>query len=257
MVIALLTDFGTADHYVAAMKGVILSIAPEAILVDITHEIEPQNIRAGAFVLSQCFRDFPTGTIFVAVVDPGVGTDRKALAVRTDEFTFVAPDNGILSPVIETGTFKAFEITDRKFLRSAVSSTFHGRDIFAPAAAHIFNGTSPENLGPQVTELIQLGPLMPAAKEKSRVTGQILHVDRFGNLITNLTMNDIAGGFKAIVLGDLSVTGVFNNFEDAQDEELFAFVGSGGFVEIALKNGSAQEKSGASAGDRVILHLTP
>ena len=136
MVIALLTDFGTRDHFVASVKGTILSINPEAVIVDITHEIEPQNILEAAFTLSACFRDLPSGTIFVSVVDPGVGSGRKAVVVQTKEYTFVAPDNGSLGNILdEGGDLEAFEITNPAYLRSAVSSTFHGRDVFAPAAA--------------------------------------------------------------------------------------------------------------------------
>ena len=257
MVIALLTDFGTADHYVAAMKGAILSIAPAATIVDVTHDIQPQNIRAGAFILSQCFLDFPAATVFVAVVDPGVGSARKALAVGSGGFTFVAPDNGILSWVLEKGAFVAFEIANSRFMSAAVSSTFHGRDVFAPAAAHIINGTAIEEFGPKVSEPLLFDLITPLNNDDGTITGQVLHVDRFGNLITNFTIADIAGGIAKIGLGDLSVNHVFNNFEGGEAGQLFAYLGSGGFVEIALKNGSAQAKAGAVAGDTVILHLRP
>jgi len=151
MVVALLTDFGMQDYYVAAMKGVILSIDTNANIVDITHKIPPQDVATASFILKACYKDFPRGTIFVCVVDPGVGSDRRALVVETDSYKFVAPDNGLLDGVLsESVDFRAFSITNRKYMRRDVSNTFHGRDVFAPIAAAISLGISLDSMGPEI-----------------------------------------------------------------------------------------------------------
>src|SRR5437870_2878972 len=157
MPIALLTDFGNRDYFVGAIKGAILTVAPGAPIADITHEVPPQDIRSAAFMLGACYRDFPANTVFVCVVDPGVGSERRPIVVEAADRYFVAPDNGLLSFVVESSDeSRAFEISNRRFQRPRVSRTFHGRDIFAPAAAHLCNGVKPEDFGVQVFDIVRL-----------------------------------------------------------------------------------------------------
>src|SRR5687767_13913214 len=190
--ITLLTDFGTSDYFVSAMKGVILSINPDARVVDITHEIPAQDIEAAAFTLLAAHTAFPAGTVHLAVVDPGVGSARRAILVETRGQFFVGPDNGIFSYVCEgKPEARVFEVTNRKYFREPVSSTFHGRDVFAPVAAALSAGTHPSEFGKQITDPVLLAPLQPKKSNDGKVKARIIHIDRFGNCITNLTPNDL------------------------------------------------------------------
>src|SRR5215468_6432838 len=187
-VIALLTDFGTQDYFVGAMKGVILSINTAATIVDITHEIPPQDIEAGAFNLLSCYRDFPAGTVHVAVVDPGVGSDRRALVIESANQFFVGPDNGLFGWICEREeSWAAIEISNDKFFRHPVSQTFHGRDIFAPVAAALSAGHEPSEFGPAVSDIVRVESLQPATISANTIEGRIIHIDRFGNCVTNFT----------------------------------------------------------------------
>lgn len=235
MVIALLTDFGTQDHYVGAMKGVILSINENVKIVDISHDIEPQNILSAGFVLSSCYKNFPAKTIFVSVVDPGVGSDRKAVLVATDEYFFVAPDNGLLSFVFESGeNFRVFELENREFFAENVSNTFHGRDIFAPVAAHLSKGISVEMFGNQSNSYILMN--LPSDLD----TAQIIHIDRFGNLVTNLRGENLPEKF-AIEIGEMNINRTCSFYSEAAEGELILIFGSSGFLEISAVGSSAAE----------------
>lgn len=260
--IVLLTDFGTHDAYVGVMKGVILGIAPRALVVDLTHGIAPQDVRAGAYTLLSAYRYFPDGTIFCCVIDPGVGSTRRAVAVRmrTDEgchYDFVCPDNGLLTPIIKQGAIQAIHALDNpRYHLPQVSTTFHGRDIFAPSAAHLAAGVGLEALGGAVAprELTHIDWPQP-----ERVTdgwrAMVIYIDHFGNLITNLRGADLDPPFERwnATLGNISAKGVRDTFADVEIGAPVAYVGSSGFVELAIRNGSAQSAWQASVGDTVKL----
>lgn len=240
--ITLLTDFGVADYFVGAMKGVILSINPHATIVDITHEIPAQDVAAGAFTLLAAYDAFPKGTIHVAVVDPGVGSSRRPIVVSAADRFFVGPDNGIFTHVLDSAS-EVFHVTASEYFRQPVSNTFHGRDIFAPVAAALSNGIDPSSLGPRIADPIRLSI--------SR-NPQIIHIDHFGNLITNITRDSYKQGTTLVVNGNR--IGAFRNFfgENAGEAgEPFAIWGSAGFLEIAVNGGSAAEILGVKRGDEV------
>jgi S-adenosylmethionine hydrolase len=258
-IITLLTDFGTQDYFVGAMKGVILSINPRANIVDITHDIPPQDVQGGAFNLLASYRDFPRDTVHVAVVDPGVGSSRRPIIVECANQLFVGPDNGLLSWVCQKeGSFRAWHLTNEKFFRHPVSATFHGRDVFAPVAAALSNGARPEEFGPAVDEIVQLQSLNVRAQEAA-VEGAIIHVDRFGNCITNLTVDHLPGAQGdrkiKISLNGREITSFRRFFADnaERNSELFAIVGSAGFIEIAVHNSSAAAVLKAERGQQVVL----
>ena len=257
-IITLLTDFGSSDYFVGAMKGVILSINPEATIVDITHEIPPQDIETGAFNLLSCYRDFPERTIHVAVVDPGVGSDRRAIVVECADQFFVGPDNGLFSWICEReGDWSATHVTTDKFRRKSVSNTFHGRDIFAPAAAALSSGHSRSEFGPALTDLVQLPSLVPATINENAVEGRIIHIDRFGNCVTNFTRQTFesrgASTSWRITLNDREVTSFRNFFAESQPNEIFAISGSAGFIEICVRNDSAAKLLNVERGQSVKL----
>lgn len=240
--ITLLTDFGTADYFVGAMKGAILSINPDAAIVDVTHEIPAQDVAAGAFTLLAAYDTFPAGTIHVAVVDPGVGSERRPIIVSAAEHLFVGPDNGIFTYIYDRlPSFDAYHITATRYFRRPVSNTFHGRDIFAPVAAALSTGIDALSLGSQIKDAIRL----PVTHEP-----QILHVDRFGNLITNITRDDFREGTRLSVNGKV-IAAVRNFFSEGETGEAFAIWGSAGFLEIAVNGASAAELLGARRGDPV------
>lgn len=242
--ITLLTDFGTADYFVGAMKGVILSINPKAVIADITHEIPAQDIAAGAFTLLAAYNTFPAGTIHVAVVDPGVGSRRRPIVVSAGDHFLVGPDNGLFTHIYDCEpSFQAFHITASQYFRQPTSTTFHGRDIFAPIAATLSTGVEASSLGPQISDPIRLS--IPARLA-------IIHVDRFGNLITNITRETLPECASLSVNGK-TIT-AFREFfgESAGDaDEPFAIWGSAGFLEIAVNGGSAAEMLGAKRGDLI------
>jgi S-adenosylmethionine hydrolase len=254
-IITLTTDFGERDAYVAAMKGVLLSLCPSATVVDITHEVPPQDIRAGAYILGQACRWFPQGTIHVAVVDPGVGGARRPIAVRTERHTFVGPDNGLLSRACarERGV-EAFHIADRRYALPEVSRTFHGRDIFAPAAGHLANGVPASSLGPALSDWTQLPDLKPTISGDT-LTGGVIHIDRFGNAVTNVTEPDFrtftdSGRFE-ITLRSLALTALSDSYDAVLSGAPLAIFGSGGELEISVNGGDARETLGIQRGDVV------
>ena len=260
--ITLLTDFGTSDYFVSAMKGVILSINPDARLVDITHEIPAQDIEAAAFTMLAAHSSFPSETIHVAVVDPGVGSARRAIVVVSGGQFFVGPDNGIFSYVCECERqARVFEITNKDYFREPVSSTFHGRDVFAPVAAALSTGIDPSEFGKQITNPVLLPPLMPEKAKNGTIKARIIHIDRFGNCITNLTPREltgkmIAGGAYLIVNG--AKVKSFRNFfseESRRGMEVFGIWGSAGFLELAAKDKSAAKILKAKRGQPVLVRM--
>jgi len=250
-VIALLTDFGLRDHYAGTMKGVALGICPDATLVDISHEIPVHDVVAGALELTASYRYFPAGTVFLVVVDPGVGSARRGIAGETAEYRFVAPDNGVLSVVFdETPPKRVVELTERRYARATVSRTFEGRDRFAPAAAWLAKGVELSALGRPAGPLHHLE--LPHAKVGSdEIVGEVLRVDRFGNLITNIdrrTFERLAGPELDIRIGDHRVSKVVSTYADAPAGEVCALFGSTDHLEIAANGTSAATALGLGRG---------
>lgn len=253
-----LTDFGTADNFAGVMKGVIASIAPEVRVVDITHEILPQQVKQGRWVLGQSWRWFPKGTVHVAVVDPGVGTERRALAVEADGHFFVGPDNGLLSDVVRLEKARVRQITNRKWMMGEVSTTFHGRDVFAPAAARLASGARFSMAGPVIRDASYLGSMDPVRTGKRFWTGEVVHIDRFGNLITNLTPDAVPdllvrpAVFKA---GFQQIAGLSPSYGAGKPGEVIALIGSHGGVELSVNCGSAARVLGLSMGSPVDVEI--
>ena len=263
--ITLTTDFGTEDPYVGMMKGVILGINPRASIVDISHYVQPQSIVSGAFIIGVGHRFFPSGTVHIVVVDPGVGSSRKLLLLETPRATFLAPDNGVLSRVLGEGTrepgpteagraslptgYRAFSLTNPEFWLYPVSNTFHGRDIFAPVAAHLSLGVPPQRLGEEERDIAWL-PHSEPRWEGEVLEGRVVHVDHFGNLIT-----DIAGGLLEpwdgleVEVAGQRITGLSRYYQER--ERLLAIVGSYGTLEVSIRDGSAGWELGLWAGEPV------
>jgi S-adenosylmethionine hydrolase len=254
---ALLTDFGTADHYVGAMKGVALGICPELTLVDITHDIPPHDVRVGARQLAAAYKYFPAGTVFLVVVDPGVGSARRGLAVETADHRFVAPDNGVLSAVLdETPARRVVELTERKFARPTISRTFEGRDRFAPAAAWLAKGAAITTLGRSAPAPMRLAwPLV--VEHPDAIGGEVELVDRFGNLVTNLGRDlverFIRGGAVDITIGGRPVPRLVATYAEGAAGELCALFGGSDRLEIAVSGGSAAAQLGLGVGTAVQL----
>ncbi len=268
-IITLTTDFGLTDAYVAVMKGVILGINPEAKLIDICHTIKPHNISQAAFVLNTAYQFFPEKTIHVVVVDPGVGTERRAIILRTASADFIAPDNGVLSYIIEQFSNKpmknnigrqqrnlgpdleAIAITKPEFWRSSVSPTFHGRDIFAPVAARLSLGFPPADFGEKITSLTVLPLLHPHRVSSGILVGHILHIDNFGNLITDIGNKGLPLTKESITIevGDKLIRRLSRTY--AEGDELLALIGSSGHLEISRKGGSAADFLNAEIGNEV------
>jgi len=270
-IITLTTDFGYDDAYVAAVKGAILSINHEANIIDISHSIKPQNILQAAFILSVAYRYFPKQTIHMAIVDPGVGSKRQGIILKTPSAIFVAPDNGILSYIIDDlfsvesdslteqthdlkeVVFKkgleAAAITDPRFWRHPVSSTFHGRDIFAPVAAGLSLGISLYEFGEKINSLHVLTIPKPSLDSEGNLVGRVLHVDHFGTLIANIKSNDLPGKDVVIEVAGYCIQGISNYY--AQKEGVMAVVGSSGYLEISLRDGSACDFLGVIVGDEI------
>lgn len=240
------------------MKGVILSISPDATIVDITHEVPPQDIETGAFHLLSCYRDFPPETIHVAVVDPGVGSDRRAIIVESAGQFFVGPDNGLFSWICEREKdWTATQVTNKRFFRQPLSTTFHGRDVFAPLAAALSMGYLPKEFGPLVTDIVQLPSLAPTWLNKNTVEGRIINIDRFGNCVTNLSRQmleslGVATSWR-VTLKDSEIDSFRDFFADATTDEIFAITGSAGFIEICVRNGSAAKLLNVQRGQSVQL----
>ena len=256
--LTLLTDFGTADYFVGAMKGVILGITPTAQIVDITNEIPPQDIEAGAFTLLNSHGSFPREAVHVAVVDPGVGSKRRAIVVRAADQYFVGPDNGLFSYVMERApTYEVVHVTAEKYFRHPVSQTFHGRDVFAPVAAALLNGVSLSELGSKMEDPVRLKSLAPLEVSNGKLEGRIIHIDHFGNCITNFTRTHVSTQKEAtarLQIKGKRIKSLKRSYDDdATREKLFAIWGSAGFLEISAKNSSAAKKLKAARGTKVTL----
>ncbi len=257
-IVTLTTDFGLADHFVGAMKGVILSLEPRAHIVDISHEIAPYSVAEAAFVLAQAYGCFPPGTVHVAVVDPGVGTLRRPILAEAAGQFFVAPDNGVLSMVYAQERHKVRAIAGEKYFRRPVSRTFHGRDIFAPVAAHLAHGVKPAQFGKLVSDYAREEFAEPVSSGELRWTGCILKIDRFGNLITNFASGefpDLATSAFQMRVGPRRITACLHNYAQGAPRELFVIAGSSGFLEISTNQSSAAKLTGCAAGAEVTLVL--
>ena len=246
-IITILTDFGSSDSYVAEVKAALLSYAPGATLVDVSHAVPPGDVRAGQYLLSRTWGRFPIGTVHLAVIDPGVGTPRRALAAQVSGHRFVGPDNGLLSILPDDTRYVSLPV-----LRDA-SPTFHARDVFAPAAARLAVGARLEELGPVVADRIAL-PLPGFRVEDGLLVGEVLHVDRFGSLVSNVPCEALIRGAHVTVAGG-EVGALRRTFGDVERGRLVAYCGSGGTVEIAVRDGSAAELLGAGVGARVTAQL--
>jgi hypothetical protein len=255
--ITLTSDFGLKDPYVAEMKGAILTINPKATIIDITHDVQKFNIRMGAFMLASAAPYFPKGTVHLAVVDPGVGTDRGAILVQTKQCFLVGPDNGVLMLAAQNMEIEhTYELANPKFMLLEVSSTFHGRDIFAPATAYLDMGMKPEEFGPELTNVVT--PEFASLKSSNgTLTGEVLHVDGFGNIITNISRKEIAQAKTVNVkLQKFSLKlSLGKTYAQTKPQEAVALIGSHGFLEIALNRGSAAEKFQIAAEDNI--EVTP
>jgi S-adenosyl-L-methionine hydrolase (adenosine-forming) len=260
-VVALLTDFGTADHYVAAMKGVLLGICADATLVDLTHHVPRHDILAGALELSGAYRFFPAGTIFLAVIDPGVGSARRAVAVEAGEYRFVAPDNGVLTCVLsDTRPTRSVELTEPRYARPGVSRTFEGRDRFAPAAGWLASGVDLAALGAPVATLVRLDLALPRRAGEC-LEGDVMRVDRFGNLVTNITraaFDDFRGSADLhIEAGTHRVEHLVATYADAPPGVVCALFGSTEHLEIACNGESAHERLRLGRGALVRICRVP
>ena len=261
-VISLLTDFGLQDPYVGIMKGVILSIHPEAKIVDISHQIQPQDVAQAALILQSAYRFFPDGTIHICVVDPGVGSGRSIVAVQTDRFRFLSPDNGLLGPLLSRERCESVvRVSNPDYTLKTISRTFHGRDIFAPAGAHLARGVAIENLGPPINpkDLLRLSLPEPVYTSDGTLTGTILTIDHFGNLISNITLEDIdkligSQTDKLIVsLGRHAIHGLSASYSNVATHHPLAIIGSHGYLEIAVNSGNARQFFQVNHGDPVKL----
>ncbi len=260
--ITLLTDFGYRDHYVASMKGVILSIAGDVTIVDISHGVPKFDVRAAAYVLGCAYKYFPPGTVHVVVVDPGVGTKRRAIAVRSKHYTFIGPDNGVLMlAALNDGLQKVVSIENRKYMLPRVSHTFHGRDIFAPAAAYLAKGVPLEELGPEINDYLVPEFAKPMVR-RGEAEGEVIYVDDFGNCATNIRERDleILGANYGDEL-ELNVSGrtlrvkLLPSFGWAKPGEPLLLINSEGFLEIAINLGNASSSLGIKPGEKVYVRV--
>ncbi|MDX1707957.1 MAG: SAM-dependent chlorinase/fluorinase [Desulfobacterales bacterium] len=264
-VITMLTDFGTADEYVGVMKGVILSICPSAAVIDISHRVEPQDRAQAAYLIPGYFHFFPPETIHLVVVDPGVGSQRAILAVHCQQHFFIAPDNGVLTLLLQDQKpATIIRVENTKYFLKPLSATFHGRDIFAALAGHMACGTKIEVLGSRIRtpDTVQLGDLTCQVAENGTLVGKIVSIDRFGNLITNIDSVQLrslcqsqTGKQPQIHLGSLTIRGMVKTYADAKPEQPLALIGSRGYLEIALNFGNAQQQLKARKGDLVRVTL--
>lgn len=257
--VSLLTDFGTADHYVGVMKAVVLARAPGVALVDLSQEVPPGSVAQGAFLLLAAYPYFPPESVHIAVVDPGVGSERRALVVVCGRQYFVGPDNGIFSYLLEREPeARIYHVTNERFTTALASTTFHGRDLFAPVGAALAAGTPPEALGTRIEDPVRIPSLATSTEPDGTLTGRILHIDRFGNCITSFTRADLPPGespfrleFSGTRLDELR-----SHYAGAPDEEPFLVWGSSGFLEISVNRGSAASRLGIEIGNAVHLIIS-
>ena len=253
--ITLTTDFGLADSYVGVMKGVILGIDPTAAVVDISHDIAPQDVREAAYVIYTAYPYFPPDTVHVVVVDPGVGGQRRAIALWAAQACFVAPDNGVLSYVLaREGMGEAVSLTNSRYHRPTVSHTFHGRDIFAPVAAHLARGVPLTELGEPLTEIATFALPQPQVLPDGVVVGHVLHIDRFGNLILDVREGDFSLGEGLVLeVAGRHIQSLGRTFTDVPAGELVTYIGSSGHLEIALREGDVAQSLGIKRGHKILL----
>lgn len=259
-IVGLLTDFGTQDHYAGALRGAVLAAVPEAQVVDLTHEVPPHDLRAGALALEAAYTAFPAGAAFVAVVDPGVGSERRGVAVAAGGYFFVGPDNGLFTPIL--GAFpeaRVHEITNAGLFRHQVAPTFHARDVFGPVAARLAAGMPLEEVGPPIPDPVTLALPRPKRLAAGSWQGEVIHVDRFGGLVTSIAREDFAEMLAAVagdpsellVLVEDAVLPIVRTYAEVAEGEPCALVGSAGRLEIAVNRGSAARVIGASVGTPV------
>lgn len=254
--ITMTTDFGEADYFVAAMKGVIYSINPAVEIVDLTHAIPPHDIYSAAFTLMCCYADFPINTIHLVVVDPGVGSARRPIMVMTDNHTFIGPDNGVFSYIYQRAHVnRIVHFTTEHYFRQPVSTTFHGRDIFAPCAAYVSKLVDWRMMGVEISDPVRFNIPAPVVLSEQQIRGTVLHVDRFGNLITNITPSElteerIRAGAR-VRIGKHEGLRVLTHFAEANQNELFAYFGSAGLLELAVPRQSAARIAEARRGVEV------
>ena len=262
--IALMTDFGPRDPFVGIMKGVILGINSSATIVDLCHELKPGDVRAAAFALAMAFPYLPEGTIFTVVVDPGVGAGRRGIAAEIDGRVFVGPDNGLLSWVLKNQAVRrAVKLENAEFFLSEVSDTFHGRDVFAPVAAHLSKGMPLETLGPAIEDLVTF-PIPEVVVGDRSLQGEVVYIDLFGNLLTNITRREFEGWRKKlsgetlkIHLGSVEIQGISRTYGDVPPGHIAAVFGSAGVLEVAVNGDDAAEMLGASIGSHVLIYHLP
>jgi S-adenosylmethionine hydrolase len=261
-IVTLTTDFGTNDHFVGTMKGVILEIVPEAAIVDISHAVQAYDVLDGALTISQAYSYFPTGTVHVVVVDPGVGTARRPIIASSDGYHFVAPDNGVLSLMYaKEERVHVRHITSDHYFRQPLSNTFHGRDIFAPVAAYLAKQVDSHKFGDEIEDYTKFSAPKPKAVDGSKMRAVVLKVDRFGNLITNITPQDAPMLFGAdpaafkILVGSKEITDIRTTYAEGAPGEVFAILGSMGFLEIAANRAAAAQLTGAGKGAEVSIIL--
>jgi len=261
-IITLTTDFGTNDHFVGAMKGVILDIVPEAAIVDISHAVQAFDVLDGALAISQAYSYFPNGTVHVVVVDPGVGTERRPILASSDGYHFVAPDNGVLSMVYaKEERIHVRHITSDHYFRMPVSNTFHARDVFAPVAAYLAKHVDSHKFGDEIEDYVRFATPRPKVTAEGRLRAVVLKVDRFGNLITNITPEDVPALFAAkpgpfkIVVGSREITDIHQAYAQGAPGQVFGIVGSMGYLEIVANRAAAAQITGAGKGSEVSIFL--
>lgn len=261
-IVTLTTDFGTADYFVGAMKGAVLAVDAEARLIDITHEIPAQDIETAAFTFFAAHQTFPAGTIHLVVVDPGVGSKRRAIAAMTEKYFFVAPDNGVLSFVFAAEpSAKVFQITNDRFFRRPVSQTFHGRDVFAPIAGALSRGVAPEELGAEISDYVRFDIEKPKLIDAKTIRAEIFHIDRFGNCLVNIKRDDLPQNFLdnnlQIEANGRAISRMRDFYAEASDEgELFMIFGSIGFLELSAFKDSAAKRLAAEKKTELIVKST-
>jgi S-adenosylmethionine hydrolase len=259
-IITLLTDFGTKDHYVASMKGVILNINPQCLLIDITHHVNPHDIEEGAFLLANAYSYFPKGTIHLSVVDPGVGGIRKPVLLVTQNYFFVGPDNGLFTLIAQRERVKQIVVpTKQKYFLPKISKTFHGRDLFAPVAAHLSLGIRPGAFGYKINAMKRLMFQKPIIKE-GELIGEILHIDTFGNLVSNIDEETFFRFIRnrpfVVNAGRKAIHGLKNGYWEGNQGELMALLGSGGFLEVSVREGNAQKALKVKRGDPIQIVIS-
>ncbi|MBD3334455.1 MAG: hypothetical protein GF355_02975 [Candidatus Eisenbacteria bacterium] len=258
-IITLLTDFRTCDEYVGSMKGVILNIFPAARIVDISHEVPAQDIMGASFILENSYRYFPPGSIHCVVVDPGVGTERKPISVRTADYLFVGPDNGVFSRIFSLERdCEVREISNPDFKLEEISDTFHGRDIFATSSAHLAREGRFEDIGPVVASYVEVHPAQPTAWANT-IKGEVIHIDSYGNIITNISRRLFDENVRdrpfVIELNGRQVKRISRNYQAEEEGRFLALFGSSGMLEVSVRGGSAQRRIGAGKGDNVLVTI--